>query len=379
MYNPQDFILVSSVFLILFFLSFSFSKAKVPHVLSFMLAGFVGKAFLPWDMEGVLSIFERLAIILLFFFIGLSYSFERLTGMTKIVVPGLLGFFLNFFPPFLLSYLFTKDLLFSFVISAVIYPTSTAITAKLLMDYRRLINPETEYIIGLLIFEDLISIVLLSVLVGMTSEGQGDILSFIRGFFAILLLFGLFYSLRGISKKTFSYLDRKVEEELIPFLVLGFLLLFSGIALKLGISEALMAFMLGVLVPEESKTFKTIEKYLLGLKELSVGVFFFMFTFHAKLSFDFNWWLLLLLLILSIGLKLLSTYWGAILYGLGKRTAMRASLSFIQRGEFSVIFASFYEPTQSMAFLLVILTAFLGSFSFVLAPKISQGFFPKNR
>ncbi|MFN3947181.1 MAG: cation:proton antiporter, partial [Aquificaceae bacterium] len=289
MYDPQNFILASSVFLILFFLSFFFSKVRVPYVLSFMLAGFIGKVLLPWDMEGVLNIFEHLAITLLFFFIGLSYSFERLRGMTKIIVPGLLGFFLNFFPPFILSYLFTKDLLLSFVISAVIYPTSTAITAKLLMDYKRLINPETEYIVGLLIFEDLISIVLLSILVGMSTEGRGDILSFIRGFFAILLLFGLFYSLRGISKKAFSYLDRKVEEELIPFLVLGFLLLFSGVALKLSISDALVAFMLGVLVPEESKTFKTIEKYLLGLKELSVGVFFFMFTFHAKLSFDFNW------------------------------------------------------------------------------------------
>ncbi|MFN3598218.1 MAG: cation:proton antiporter [Aquificaceae bacterium] len=183
----------------------------------------------------------------------------------------------------------------------------------------------------------------------------------------------------GISKKTFSYLDKKVEEELIPFLVLGFLLLFSGIALRLGISNALIAFLLGVIVPENSRTFEIIERSLSDLKELSVGVFFFMFTFHAKLSFDFSWWLLFLLLVLSISLKLLSTYWGAILYGLGKRTAMRASLSFIQRGEFSVIFASFYEPTQSMAFLLVIITAFLGSFSFLSAPKISQGLFPKNR
>ncbi len=378
MSNSEDFILASSVFLILFFLSFLLSKLKVPHVLSFMLAGFVGRFFFPWKMEEVLTIFEYLAITLLFFFIGLSYSFERLAGMTKIVVPGLLGFVLNFFPPLLLSYLFTKDLLFSFVMGAVIYPTSTAITAKLLIDYRRLINPEAEFLVGLLIFEDLISIVLLSILVGMASEGQVDIFSFLRGMLAVLLLFSLFYLLRNVSKKAFYYLDKNVDEELIPFLVLGFLILSSGFSLKLGISDALVAFMLGVMVPEESRTFKTIEKYLLGLKELSLGVFFFMLTFRAKLSFDFSWWLFTALLLLSILLKLLSTYWGAILYGLEKRIALRSSLSFLQRGEFSVIFASFYESTQSIVFLLVILTAFLGSFSFVVAPKMSQLIFTKK-
>lgn len=202
MSNSEDLILASSVFLILFFLSFLLSKLKVPHVLSFMLAGFAGRFFFPWEMEEVLTIFEYLAITLLFFFIGLSYSFERLAGMTKIVVPGLLGFVFNFFPPLLLSYLFTKDLLFSLVMGAVIYPTSTAITAKLLIDYRRLINPEAEFLVGLLIFEDLISIVLLSILVGMASEGQVDIFSFLRGILAVLLLFSFFYMLRNVSKKS---------------------------------------------------------------------------------------------------------------------------------------------------------------------------------
>lgn len=378
MHNPQDLILAGSVFLLLFLSAFLLSKLKIPYILSFMLAGFLGKFFLPQRAEDVLAIFEYLAIILLFFFIGLEYSFERLAGMKRLLKPGFLDFLLNFFPAFLLSYVFTKDLLFSLVIAAVVYPSSTAITAKLLMDYKRLVNPEAELLIGILIFEDLVSIILISAITGISLKGEPDTLSLVRGILAVILLFLIFYLARGLSQWFLDHLENKLDEDIIPFLVLGFLLLSSGISLSFGLSDALIAFMLGVIVPEKSKTFQIIERSLSDLKEFSVGIFFFMFTFHAKLSFDFDPWLFSLLLLLSLSLKLLSTYKGALLYGLGKRVAVRASLSFLQRGEFSVIFASFYEPVQSIAFILVLTTTLLGSFSFLLAPKVSQKLFPKK-
>ncbi len=378
MHSPQDFILAGGVFLLLFFSALILSKVKVPYILSFMLAGLLGKSFLPNRAEDVLIIFEYSAVVLLFFFIGLEYSFERLAGMRRVLKPGLLDLLLNFLPAFTLSYLFTKDLVSSLVIGAVVYPSSTAITAKLLMDYKRLVNPEAELLIGILIFEDLVSIVLLSMLTGITFGGEPDVISISRGVLAVGLLFGIFYILKAQSEKAFRYLDKRLDEGLVSFMVLGFLLFSSGISLKLGLSDALVAFILGVLVPEKSRIFEVIEKSLSDLKDISVGVFFFMFTFHAKLNFGFNLWFLALLVVVSIALKLLSTYYGAIIYGLTQRTAMRASLSFIQRGEFSVIFASFYEPTQSLAFALVLFTALVGSFSFLLAPKLSQKIFPKK-
>ncbi len=376
MHNPQDLILAGSVFLLLFSSAFLLSKLKVPYILSFMLAGFLGKLFLPHRAEDVLLIFEYAAVILLFFFIGLEYSFERLVGMKRLIKPGLIDLFINFVPAFLISYAFTKNFLFSFVVACIVYPSSTAITAKLFMDYKRLINPEAEFLIGILIFEDLISIILISILTGFTLKGEPDPLSLVRAVFAVFLLFLLFYLAREISQRFFNYIEKGVEEEIIPFFVLGFLLMSSGISLSFGLSDALIAFMLGVIVPENSRTFQIIEKSLSDLKEFSVGIFFFMFAFNAKLGLDFDPLLLFILLIVSVALKLLSTYWGGIIYGFNKRVATRASLSFVQRGEFSVIFASFHPPAQSLAFALVLITTLLGSFSFLLAPKVSQRLFP---
>ncbi|MDW8066221.1 MAG: cation:proton antiporter [Aquificaceae bacterium] len=378
MHNPKDFILAGGVFLLLFSSAFFLSRLKVPYILSFMLAGLLGKLSLPHRAEEVLLIFEYLAVMLLFFFIGLEYSFEKLSGMKRILKPGFIDLFFNFLPAFLLSYIFTQNLLFSLVIAAVLYPSSTAITAKLFMDYRRLVNPEAELLIGILIFEDLVSILFLSMFTGFTFKGEPDVISLSRGALAIVLLFTLFYFLKTPSQRLIDYLDKKVDEGLIPFFVLGFLLLSSGISLQFGLSDALIAFMLGVLVPEKSRMFEVLEKSLSELKDLSVGVFFFMFTFQSKLSFDFSPWLLAMLLPLSLLSKLISTYLGALAYGFSKRVALRASLSFLQRGEFSVIFASFYPPAQSLAFVLVVFTALIGSFSFVLAPEASQRIFPKR-
>ncbi|MCY0867151.1 MAG: cation:proton antiporter [Aquificaceae bacterium] len=350
----------------------------MPYILSFILAGLLGKFIFPEKIQEAFIIFEHLAVVLLFFFIGLEYSFERLIGMKKLLKPGIIDFLFNFLPAFGLSYLFTQNFLFSLAVGAIVYPSSTAITAKLLMDYKRLVNPEAEFLIGVLIFEDLISIILLSLLTGFTLKGSPDTLSLLRGILAIILLFSMFYLLRGLAEKFFEYMEKRVEEELVPFFVLGFLLVSSGISLSFGLSDALIAFMLGVIVPENSRVFGIIEKSLSELKDLSVGVFFFMFTFNSKLSFDFNPWFFIIIVFLSIITKFLSTYWGAHLYDIGNRAALRASLSFLQRGEFSVIFASFYEPTQSMAFLLVLITTLLGSFSFILAPDISLRVFPRK-
>ncbi|MCX8076039.1 MAG: cation:proton antiporter [Aquificaceae bacterium] len=378
MHDSQHFILGGGLFLFLFSVAFLLSKLKVPYILSFMLAGLVGKLFIPHQVEELLSFFEHSAVVLLFFFIGLEYSFERLVGMGRVLKPGFVDFLLNFFPAFGVSYLFTKDLFFSLLMGAVVYPSSTAITAKLFMDYKRLVNPEAELLIGILIFEDLISILLLSMFTGFALGGGLNPVSLLRSLLAVLLMFMLFYLLKKPSSTAFDYVERKVDDSLIPFLVLGFILMSAGISLHFGISDALTAFMIGVLVPEKSRVFELIHKSLAELKELSVGVFFFMFTFSSKLSLDFNPWLLALLVIVSLTFKLLSTYWGAILYGLSKKSSVRASLSFLQRGEFSVVFASLHEPTQSLTFFLVLLTALTGSFSFLLAPELSGRLFPKR-
>jgi CPA2 family monovalent cation:H+ antiporter-2 len=338
-----------------------------------MLAGLLGKEFFPEKVIEWVTFLEHSAVIFLFFFIGLEYSFERLGAMRNILKPGLADLFINFLPVFLVAYLATKDFFFSAVIASALYPSSTAITAKLLSDYKRLVFPEAELLIGILIFEDLISIILLSLLSGGINGGQEEpTFLLLRSVLSLIVFFFAFYLLRNLAYRAVGEIDKISEETIFPFLIVGTLLLLCGLGEWMGVSSALIAFMLGVVVPEDSLTYKTVEEKLVDLKELSLGVFFFSFTYSANISFDQNLYLLITLLLLSLITKLISTYWSTRLYGLSKRVSIRASLSFLARGEFSLIFASLLPATQALVFLLVLITSILGSITFVYAPKVAS-------
>ncbi len=123
------------VFILLFLFSF-FKLFWSPLRAFFYVVRYFGK--IDW-----LALLEHSAVAFLFFFIGLEYSFERLSGMRRIIKP---------------AFIFTRNFYFSVVAASALYPSSTAITVKLLSDYRRLALA--------LIFEDLVSIVLLSLFGG---------------------------------------------------------------------------------------------------------------------------------------------------------------------------------------------------------------------
>ncbi|MEZ0361151.1 MAG: cation:proton antiporter [Hydrogenobacter sp.] len=379
MSHSTDLTYAGLILLFMFFLAYSLKALKFPYIVSFMLSGFALRPLVPESISDFLLVFEHSAVSLLFFFVGLEYSFERLAGMIRIVKAGFIDLFINFVPVFVISYLFTGDLILSLVISCAIYPSSTAITAKLFMDYKRLIYPEVDLLIGILIFEDLVSIILLSLLAGFLYSGNLSVYSVGKSMLFLFSIFLFFYFLKDITNRLLEFLARKIDESMLIFLTLGTLMMFSGIAIQFHMSEALLAFILGVLVPEDSKIFKNIQSSLSSLKELSVGLFFFFFTYKAHLSYLVNTSFIVILIFTSLLFKLISTYISSLLYGFDRKVSLRASLSFLQRGEFSLIFASLYQPAQAVTFLLILITSLIGSFSFVLAPKLADLVFPRRR
>ena len=375
MHSYETLLWVGGLFSLLFVISAVLRFVKVPYILSFMLAGILGKELFPEKVLDWVALLEHSAVVFLFFFIGLEYSFERLFGMRRILKPGMVDLLLNFFPILFVSYALTKDLLFSLVVASALYPSSTSIVAKLLSDYKRLVFAEADLLIGILIFEDLVCVILLS----MMSVGIGNAFVVLKSLLFLLLISLVFYLIRNLAYKAINYTDSISQEPIFLFMVVGLLLLLSGLGEWMGASSALIAFLLGVVVPENSLTYRAVEEKLSNLKELSLGVFFFSFTYSSTITFEQNVLLFLALLVLSIITKAISTYLGARFYGLSKRASIRASLSFLTRGEFSLIFASLLPATQPLVFLLVLISSVIGSVSFVYAPKVASLFKEKPK
>ncbi len=379
MEHPFLFLQINLLFILMFISAYLLRKVSVPPIISFLIVGFLGKLWITHESTQLLYLFKEAGIILLFFFIGLEYSFERLKGMVNAIKPGVVDLLFNFFPIFFLAKLFGFDTVTSLIIAGVFYPSSTSIVAKLLMDFKRLASPDAELLIGILIFEDLVAIILLSILIPMKELGGFQPQALPVSLLKILLVLAGFYILyRWVIPKVQGWLDRVSEEETFIFFMLGTVMVIGVSFKEVGLSEALGAFLLGVLVPE-TRVAENIEKHLSSLKELSIGVFFFFFAYESELVVPESLSFLLLLILLGIVLKVVSTYVAGYVYGMKKRARLRTSLSFVPRGEFSVIISSLEPTVKSITIPFIFTTAVVGSFMFVIAPKVADFFYPPKK
>ncbi len=377
--HPLTLLQINLLFILMFFSAHLLRKVQVPPIISFLLVGFLAKFWISHESTQPLELFKEAGIILLFFFIGLEYSFERLKGMVAVWKPGLIDFALNFFPAFFLSLLFGFDLISSLILASMFYPSSTSIVAKLLMDMKRLASPDAELLIGLLIFEDLIAIILLSVLIPVSEYGALEPKTIPISLAKILLVLVVFYFIYTfLVPRLKGWLDRASEEESFVFFLLGGVLALGLFFKEMGLSEALGAFLLGVLVPE-SRVMENIEHHLSAFKELSIGVFFFFFAYDSELVVPQNLPFVLILILMGVVLKVVSTYIASYIYGMKRKARLRTSLSFIPRGEFSVIIASLEPNVKLISIPFIFATALLGSFIFVIAPRVADIIYPPKR
>lgn len=143
-----------------------------PSVLGELIAGvLVGKSLLGLvdPSTEVFHVFAELGVILLLFSIGLETDLTALLkagpAATAVAIAGVIL-------PFGLGYVATRFLgqsnAVSIVTGAALTATSVGITARVLSDLGRLQDPEGQVILGAAILDDIIGLVILTVVAGMT-------------------------------------------------------------------------------------------------------------------------------------------------------------------------------------------------------------------
>jgi CPA2 family monovalent cation:H+ antiporter-2 len=272
------------------------------------------------------------------------------------------------------------DWITSFLLGGVVYGTSSSITAKILESSKRMANPESEFLLGLLIFEDIVAPIAVAVLVSLTA---GTAITGAAFGLIIAKIIGLIIGAVVIGHLVFSrlgeFVDRYLSQDIFILLVVGIALSYGGLALMLNLSEVLGAFLAGIILAEVQRT-QALEHLVLQVRDLFLPLFFFYFgttiTFGDGVPMVP---LLIVLLVWAIAGKIITGYYGARLYGLSKKVSMRAGLSFTQRGEFSVIIASMASPTfRVLSGVFILSSAMIGLLLFGLAPKITTALFPKK-
>ena len=205
-----------------------------PPLPVYLLTGLlVGQRLPVQDLEPLPS----LGLLFLLFYVGLEFGPDRLKGLSGKAVQA--GFYDALALPlgFLLGLLAGLDLRGAALLAGAIYVSSSAVIVKLIIDLRRVANPESEVVLVTLVLEDLVVILLLALL-----GGQGP-----EGVIVSLLLGGIYLFLANLfGYRLVSFLE-SLSDELVLLLGAAFT---TGTALlfhALGVSESLGAFLAGSL------------------------------------------------------------------------------------------------------------------------------------
>ncbi len=384
MHNELPFLLLFGLITFVLFISGLAGKfLKLPSVLFFIVAGILFGNIV--HQENMVEKLSEVGIVLLFFYLGLEFNFDRAveTGK-KIWSVGLLDFFFGFVLIFIVvKFLFNLDLFTSLLAGGVAYASSSAITTKTIIDNHRIANPETELILGLMVFEDIVAPVILAVIAAFSTGKNPSFLEINLIFLKIAFVFiGVWLITKYFKDYIAKGIEKILEDDIFILFAFGFVLVFAGFTQSLGLSEALGAFLAGLIMAEANKG-EEVEKSLHSIKDLAVAMFFM--SFGASIHFSSNIEtkyvvMLVIIILLSIIGKFLTGFIGGLIYGFSKRISAVTGFSIINRGEFSIVMGKYAYPEHlPLVGMYVLFMASIGVLFVQFADKLTNLIFPKKK
>lgn len=319
------------------FFSILASKAKQPLILAYFIAGIlIGTGGLGYIKDiKQLEILSEFGIALLLFIIGMELDISSFKGTGAL--SSFIGFFQVFFGVvlgFMISIFFGFEIKSAIIIGLIASLSSTMIAVKMLKEKFEINSLHGELILGILIVQDIIAIIALSLL---TVPGA---VSFYSIFTVIWK--GLLLTLIGIILAKFvlpSFLDEATKStELLLLGSLTILFAFAAIASYLDYSIAIGAFIAGISL-SSTHFMHEISGRLRPLKDFFLTIFFVIIGAQVVFT-GTNWKLFFILLGLAMILKPIITFFIMKVYSYSNRTAFLSGISIAQVSEFSLVIAS---------------------------------------
>lgn len=323
-----------------------FKKLKQPVVLGYIVAGvLVGPHFdfFPSVSEiSSIQVWAEIGVIFLLFSLGLEFSFKKLI---KVGNSALITGLFEIAAMLVLGYLTGKWLgwskMDSLFLGGIIAISSTSIIFRAFDELNLKQKKFAGLVIGILVIEDLVAVVLMALLSAFAETNQlaGGVLvaSVIKLLFALVLWFaaGIF-----ILPGLFKYATRYLTDETLLVLSLGLCLGMVLMAVGVGFSAALGAFIMGSLLAETPQA-ERIEHVFKPVNDLFGAVFFVSvgMLIQPQLLLQYMLPVMVLTVVVMFG-KTLHVSFGALLAGQPLKQSIQAGTSMSQIGEFSFIIAT---------------------------------------
>lgn len=264
------------------------SRIRLPVVIGYIIAGIligphIHLRLFGLSYDGVLgdSVFlqsiSQIGLVLLLFFVGLEFSVTKLMKTKEAAaILAVTNLAVNMFAGFVIGAWLGWPLVDTIFMAGVISMSSSAMTAKSLIDLKRLGNKETEFLLGMVILESFLAMFLLTLVNGMIvpSDAPVDVGALFAG---VGLFIGFFAILAAVVvPKTAAVFERIKNEELFVLFALGVVFLAASLAEAFRIPAIVGAFFMGM-VFADTRTAGRLKVKMESLRDAFVAIFFLSF------------------------------------------------------------------------------------------------------
>jgi CPA2 family monovalent cation:H+ antiporter-2 len=366
------------------FTTLVFKKIRQPLVLGYILAGVMVGPYLDFlpsvsDRKSI-EIWGEIGVIFLLFSLGLEFSFKKLvkvggsasiTAVVKVAFLILAGYGMG-------KLLAWSDM-DSLFLGGILSISSTMITLKAFEELGIKHKKFAGLVFGVLIVEDLVAILLLVLFSTLAVSQQSAANEMLRsvlklGFFLVLWFLGGIFLVPTFLKLT----KKLMNDETMLVVSLALCLIMVLIAVKVGFSPALGAFIMGSILAETTQAEK-IEHLTKSVKDLFSAVFFVSvgMLIDPGMLIKYATPIILITLVIIAG-KIIFTILGALLAGQPLKTSVQAGMSLAQIGEFSFIIATLgatLKVTSDFLYPIAVAAAAITTFTTPYLIKLSEPFY----
>lgn len=291
--------------------------------------------------EALISFMGRMGVLFLLFYLGLESNVSRLIKAGRSIVTGGSKYIgINFVLGLSFAYFAGFPLNEMLVIAGITTISSSAIVAKILFDYRRTANPETELILGITMFEDVFLAIYLSLLSGIVLSSASSLAGVaVSGGVALGFIIGLVVVGRW-AKPFLDRIFRIASSEVFIVAVFGALFLLAGLGSAIHVAEAIGALLLGLVLGETEHS-QRMETLVVPFRDFFGALFFFGFGLSIDpFSLGGAVWYSIVAAVLSlIGVTVAGLIVGG-RTGMTTVGSLNIGFTLLARGEFSIIIAS---------------------------------------
>ncbi len=321
-------------------------RFQQPVVIGYLVAGLLVGPYTPpfatiTNLQSIHTMAE-LGLVFLLFSLGLEFNLPKIRKVgTSAGLATLLEVISMLAIGFALGQAFGWKKTDSVFLGAILCVSSTTIIVKVLMDFKMMQEKFVQVVFGILVLEDIVAVVILSILSGLGTQSGPDLKIVVSSFARVILFIILFLVLGLLIVPRFVHWVAKFKaKEVLGIVTLGICLSGALVAHYFQLSVALGAFLAGAILAASNEIHE-IEEWIHPIRDMFSAIFFVSagMLIQPRLLWEYKGAIAIVTVVTIIG-KVFSGTVGSFLAGYDIKTASRVGMSLAQIGEFSFVIAS---------------------------------------